>query len=287
MTIRAVCAVLALLTAGAHAGNIYQCKGKDGVPVYQNIPCKNPRAQVSHKTFRDGETSTESSWKRAVEGFAQVHPEILMGSNLGLLQKEIHAVARPDLGDWEVLRIAYDRARARPDWQTRKVAARSRRPAIGKSGSVLPHDPGLGASAYARGEIVGMRCTRPSGAVYYAEGECWTSTVPTGKLIAYDAQTGREIRENLPDRGAQVFDPVQGRYRDPSEIRWERQYRVVRDHGVSVSADAACDGAQAFAEKHNSARARRAVERLCEQGRSLQETRPSRGSLYYTPSQGK
>lgn len=35
----------------AHAGDIYVCKGANGVNTYQNIPCPTPSAQLQHNTY--------------------------------------------------------------------------------------------------------------------------------------------------------------------------------------------------------------------------------------------
>jgi hypothetical protein len=296
MQIRTAFAALALLATSAHAGNIYQCKGKDGVPVFQNTPCKDPRAQVGHQTFHDdGSAGSTAQWKRDVDGFAQVHPDILIGSNLQLLQQAINGMAKPDMGDWELLQAAYDSARASAQWQQRSSpgpAPGQRRPGTGSRA----HAGGIGASAYSRGAIVALKCTRPNGQVYYARGACGSSRVPVpGSRPSYtatDPRTGRVVASGLHDRGAEVFDTQAGRFREPEHLTWTLDsgapaMRTVPDKGSRISADAACDGAQRYAANHDTARAQRAVSDLCGQGRAMYEVRPSRGSLYYSPAAGK
>ena len=38
----------------AHAGDIYTCKGADGVNTYQSAPCANPAAELSHRQYDQG-----------------------------------------------------------------------------------------------------------------------------------------------------------------------------------------------------------------------------------------
>lgn len=39
------------ISGGAHGGDIYTCKGANGVTVYQNTPCPTPQAQVKHSSY--------------------------------------------------------------------------------------------------------------------------------------------------------------------------------------------------------------------------------------------
>lgn len=39
------------LSGGAHAGDIYICKGPNGVNSYQNTPCASPAAQLRHSEY--------------------------------------------------------------------------------------------------------------------------------------------------------------------------------------------------------------------------------------------
>jgi hypothetical protein len=51
-TIRWVLAVAALVAMGsAHAGDIYTCKGANGVNTYQNTPCATSTKQLGHQTY--------------------------------------------------------------------------------------------------------------------------------------------------------------------------------------------------------------------------------------------
>jgi hypothetical protein len=44
-------AALLGLMGRAHAGDIYVCKGANGVNTYQNTPCPKPASQLQHSTY--------------------------------------------------------------------------------------------------------------------------------------------------------------------------------------------------------------------------------------------
>lgn len=52
-TAAGVWVVACLLVPAVRAGNIYTCKGANGVNTYQNLPCAKPAEQIQHATYDD------------------------------------------------------------------------------------------------------------------------------------------------------------------------------------------------------------------------------------------
>ena len=133
---RCLMAVCLLLGAGlAQAGDIYTCKGKDGVNVYQNIPCPKPAEELKHSAYN-------ASMGRAADG-SNGH------TGRGAYAPSMRNQAVSDDVSPPTTEINYGSG----DGAT---SARSQPSQTG----------GIGSSPYQRGEGQGTRCVNAKGKVY-------------------------------------------------------------------------------------------------------------------------
>jgi hypothetical protein len=64
----------------AHAGDIYVCKGANGVNAYQNTPCPTPSAQLQHNTY---DASLARPGAGPQEGGQQIQREVYQAQPTG------------------------------------------------------------------------------------------------------------------------------------------------------------------------------------------------------------
>lgn len=118
------------LGAPAHAGDVYVCKGADGIDSYQSVPCAADASQLSHGSYDD--SIGKPSWDSTVSAFEARHPDILAHSNLVIMQAALNKVVRPGMSDNQLLSAAYALATAQPTWNGAKTLP------VGEPVSVTP-----------------------------------------------------------------------------------------------------------------------------------------------------
>jgi hypothetical protein len=281
--------LFACASGPAMAGHIYKCKHADGSVTYQDTACQNAADTEKTWAYRTpkptserakGVARSDQAWQRAANQFAAQHPDLRYGHNLALLNKAMREVSTSRMNSWTVLQAGYARAKAMRGWT-------SRPPSQPASRSESNHVGGLGVSAYARGDIRAVRCTKASGKVYYAKGVCGTST--TTEIVA-GRNWHNDTVQGMPDAVMvgpdQALNPRTGQVVQLDNVPNQTVVHVTtRDRAQSVSTDAACARAQAAEAKHPFSKSiTRRVSKLCQQGRSLYDQKPSRGSLYITMS---
>lgn len=232
-------------TPSAHAGNIYICKGANGVNTYQNIPCAKPADQIRHDRYDDALT-------RAADGSAghteRIYTTPAYGrggvTQLGGSARMGPAPTLPPTGGLDS--SAYQRGEVQG---TRCVSA---------TGQVYVSADGCRTST----QLVGSRTSARDWQQDRVEGR--PDLVMSGPDQAFDPATGQFIELQHADTTQTV-----------------NVYQTTRDRGTPMNADAACDSARQVAAQHpQSERAQRQVEALCRRGRSLYDTQPSSRSLY-------
>lgn len=275
---------------------IYKCKGPHGKIVYRDTPCADTSRTERTYHFHgvgpsgaggDGQASGQAAnmtWGQASRLFASEHPDLSYGQNVALMNQAMRKVSTPQMNSWQILEAGYTKARMMPGWASGAATHEQTSPRRAATTSSTNHVGGLGVSAYARGDIHAVRCTTASGRVYYAKGTCSTSTT-TEVVVGHDWH-GDKVR-GMP--GAvmvgpnEAMDPRTGQVVDLQTVSNNTVVHVTtRDHAQSVSADKACAEAQKAEARHPySHKITRRVQALCQQGRSLYDQKPARGSLYY------
>ncbi|HET8898533.1 MAG TPA: DUF4124 domain-containing protein [Rhodanobacteraceae bacterium] len=234
MIARVLLAVIGVTAVfSANAGDVYKCKGADGVPIFQNTPCSTPSAQLRHDRYQVREPNTKesaASSQRAVDALLKRHPDIAYGSNQQLLKTAIAELSRPGMSSWYILDLAYTRAHNAPDWAHQPIG---QQPGTAYAGTGLLQDTtrdpscGIGSSAYQCGKVHGFRCTKSNGEVYFA-ASCGTSRVKVGETItttydAFDPQTGRLIKGGLDQGHTPVYDTMTGAMLQPNDVSMAAQ----------------------------------------------------------------
>ena len=238
-----------LLYAGlAQAGDIYTCKGKGGINVYQNTPCPKSADELSH-------TAYDASMRRAVDGSGG-HTE--RGANAPSMREQSMST---DSSSY-VAGNNYGSGNGVP-------------PA-----TVLPAQAGgIGSSAYQRGEVQGTRCVNARGKVYFTAGRCGTSVSYAGdRPVDWHRAQVQDMPGAVMVGPNRALDPMTGQIVDlvPTP-QVAPTYVQTRDQGTPVSADEACEGARKAAAGRFNKKADDRVQALCRFGRSMHDQTPGGG----------
>ncbi len=238
-----------LLCAGlAQAGDIYTCKGKGGVNVYQNTPCPEASDELNHSAYR-------ASMRRAADGSSD---------------RNERGAEAPSMHQQERLSDPSPYSRGISYSGSGRAASTQDQPS---------QTGGIGSSAYQRGEVAGTRCVNAKGNVYYTAGRCGTSVTYTGE---HEVDWRHSQVQGVP--GAVMINPDQAI--DPTTgqmvqliptARTAPTYVRTRDEGSSFGADEACEGARKVAAGRFNKKADDRVQALCRFGRSMYDQTPSGG----------
>lgn len=238
-----------LLCAGlAQAGDIYTCKGKGGVNVYQSIPCPKAAVELNHSAY-------DNSMRRAVDG-SSGHTE--RGADAPSMRKQDVL----DSPQSSTAGINYGGSDGGASTQSQPVPT-----------------GGIGSSAYQRGEVGGTRCVSAEGRVYYTAGRCGTSVTYAGDHeVDWRHNQVQDVPGAVMINPDQAIDPMTGRMVQliPTP-RVAPTYVQTRDQGSPVSADEACEGARKAAAGRFNKKADDRVQQLCRFGRSMYDQTPSGG----------
>lgn len=131
------------------AGDIYTCKGKGGVNVYQSTPCPKAVDELNHAAY-------DASMRRAADG-SSGHTE--RGTNAPSMRKR-------DMVD-------------NPPASTARIKYGGRDAGTSTQSQPSPLG-GIGSSAFQRGEVGGTRYVSAKARAYYTAGRCGTSVTYAG-----------------------------------------------------------------------------------------------------------
>lgn len=232
----------------AQAGDIYTCKGKGGVNVYQNTPCPKAADELKHAAY-------DASMRRAADG-SSGHTE--RGANAPSMRKRDMLDNPPA----STAQINYGGSDAGNSTQSQPSP-------VG----------GIGSSAFQRGEVGGTRCVSAKGRVYYTAGRCGTSVTYAGDHeVDWRRNQVRGVPGAVMINPDQAIDPMTGQMVQliPTP-RAAPTYVQTRDQGSPVSADEACEGARKAAAGRFNKKADDRVQQLCRFGRSLYDQTPRGG----------
>lgn len=229
----------------AQAGDIYTCKGKGGVNVYQSTPCSKAADELNRAAY-------DASMRRAADGTSG---RTERGADAPSMRRQAST-------DYPAANITYS---------SNGRDASGQAPVI-RSG-------GLGSSAYQRGEVHGTRCVNAKGQVYFTGGSCGTSVSYAGD---HPVDWHRDQVQGVP--GAVMINPDQALDPATGQVvqliptpHVAPSYVQTRDQGAPVSADEACEGARKAAAGRFNKKADDRVQELCRFGRSMYDQTPSGG----------
>lgn len=230
--------LLIFTATSAHAADLYVCKQPNGVKAYQDKPCANSQAQISHDTYTP---------------HVYAPPAPTPPSDAAAAQSATPSAPPP----WQATYGTSSSNNAAPDGDT--------------------SCQGIGCTAQQRGQVHTRECVAPSGRAYYTTAECKTrvnvvgqqprdwqrdhvqgvpGAIMTGPDTALDPNTGRVIYlQHAPDH-----TPV---------------YQRTQDAGARIAPADACQLARQDANAHprDHAAARRA-HNVCSKGRGLWDQAP-------------